>query len=321
MHQWEHQTPGINSSFLFANHIWKMEYAWERRQHRYDGGKKKCRIVYSRLTITPVPLIQSAVRICTRAMVLWWVPTCDEVRLHQSHWELKIENLSASRQVECWAFWNNAIQEYSTINARCSMFKENYPAAVETFSIIDFSCCAGTTPDCRHLIAPFLKRISVGTDCTWYAMAAAWFLSTSTLMIFTSGPVIFANSLRIGSIILHGPHQVAEKSTSTVLPELMTSLNVLMIEASIELTVQLSNHLLPLPSAFRRNTNFHELQWFARIFWIIFFCLCKLHIANWLVAGCWLLVATIPRVAYCQLPIAYWTEWSIVSCVLCMFVP
>ena len=98
-------------------------------------------------------------------------------------------------------------------------------AQTQTFSIIVFNCCAGTTPDCRHFTTPFLKMISVGTDCTLYAIAACWFLSTSIFTIFTSSLVIEASSFNIGAIILHGPHHSAEKSTSTVFPELIRSLN------------------------------------------------------------------------------------------------
>ena len=36
------------------------------------------------------------------------------------------------------------------------------------------------------------------------------------------------------------------------------------------------------------------------------FANCLLPIAYWIVAGYWLLVATLPSVAFCQLPIAYW---------------
>src|ERR1044071_8812972 len=92
-------------------------------------------------------------------------------------------------------------------------------------SMICFSWCAGTTPDCLHSISPFLKRISVGTPLTWYTPATCGFLSTSIFTMVALSPSAFFTSDNMGAIILQGPHHSAEKSTSTGLSDCIRSAN------------------------------------------------------------------------------------------------
>src|SRR5690606_3804610 len=62
---------------------------------------------------------------------------------------------------------------------------------------------------------PFLKMISVGMPFTLYFGAVAGLASTSILQTFSLPAYSSASSSRTGAIILQGPHQVAQKSTST----------------------------------------------------------------------------------------------------------
>src|SRR5690606_20618725 len=62
---------------------------------------------------------------------------------------------------------------------------------------------------------PSLNRSSIGIERTWYFSAVARFSSTLTLAIFTLPAYSSASSSRAGAIILQGPHQGAQKSTST----------------------------------------------------------------------------------------------------------
>src|SRR5690606_21833005 len=89
------------------------------------------------------------------------------------------------------------------------------------------SSLAGNTPDCRHLMAPFLNIISVGTPRIWYCPASCGFLSTSILIIAAVSPMRCFTSSRMGACIWQGPHHVAKKSTKTGLSPLINSWNVL----------------------------------------------------------------------------------------------
>src|SRR3954447_16555106 len=70
--------------------------------------------------------------------------------------------------------------------------------------------------------APFLNRMSVGMLRTSKAAAVCWFSSTLSLTIFRSGRSA-AISSSTGATTRHGPHQGAQKSTSTGCSDSMTS--------------------------------------------------------------------------------------------------
>src|SRR4029078_1278097 len=67
----------------------------------------------------------------------------------------------------------------------------------------------------RFTRAPSLNRIIVGIETTWKSRAVAGFASTSILATVNCPAFSPAISSSTGAIILHGPHQVAQKSTST----------------------------------------------------------------------------------------------------------
>ena len=69
---------------------------------------------------------------------------------------------------------------------------------------------------------PPLKRISVGIERTSNVAAVCWFSSTLSLTIF-SVVALGAISSSTGATIRHGPHQGAQKSTSTGVSDSMTS--------------------------------------------------------------------------------------------------
>src|SRR5205823_3950508 len=62
--------------------------------------------------------------------------------------------------------------------------------------------------------SPSLKRIRVGIDITSYRAAVAWLSSTFSLTIRRSSRSAAISSSE-GAITRHGPHQGAQKSTST----------------------------------------------------------------------------------------------------------
>src|ERR1700754_2121443 len=70
-------------------------------------------------------------------------------------------------------------------------------------------------PTMRFTGAPSLNKIIVGIDTTWKSRAVAGFESTSILATVSWPAFSLAISSRTGATILHGPHQVAQKSTST----------------------------------------------------------------------------------------------------------
>src|ERR1700754_4264384 len=67
----------------------------------------------------------------------------------------------------------------------------------------------------RFTGTPSLNRISVGIDTTWKSRAVVGFASTSILATVSWPAFSLAISSRTGATILHGPHHVAQKSTST----------------------------------------------------------------------------------------------------------
>src|SRR3954467_2122818 len=87
------------------------------------------------------------------------------------------------------------------------------------------SFCLGAAPTWRAAISPFLKIISVGIDMIPYFCATFGFSSTLSLTILTFSPIEPAISSRAGAIMRHGPHHSAQKSTTTGLDDLSTSVS------------------------------------------------------------------------------------------------
>lgn len=87
----------------------------------------------------------------------------------------------------------------------------------------------GIAPLWRQRTFPFLNNIRVGTACTPYSTAGSPCLSISTLMMRRRSPTCALSCSRTGCMALHGPHQVAKKSTNTSWPERITVLNVSII--------------------------------------------------------------------------------------------
>src|ERR1700676_1752275 len=70
-------------------------------------------------------------------------------------------------------------------------------------------------PTTWSFTSPDLKNNIVGILRIPKRLERVGLLSTSTLAIRTAVPCSFAISSKTGAIIRHGPHQVAQKSTST----------------------------------------------------------------------------------------------------------
>ena len=77
----------------------------------------------------------------------------------------------------------------------------------------------GAAPTCLSTTSPFLMKITVGTLRTPKRMAKPSFSSTSHLPMTACSLYSSANASISGPIFLHGPHHVAQKSTTTGLPE------------------------------------------------------------------------------------------------------
>src|SRR6185503_12820533 len=89
------------------------------------------------------------------------------------------------------------------------------------------SFCLGAAPTWRAAISPFLKIISVGIDMMPYFEATPGFSSTLSFTILTLSPMAPAISSSAGAIMRHGPHHSAQKSTTTGLVDLSTSVSKL----------------------------------------------------------------------------------------------
>src|SRR6476661_8287551 len=97
---------------------------------------------------------------------------------------------------------------------------------VQTVVVIHCSSfCFGAAPTWRAAISPFLKIIRVGIDMMPYFDATPGFSSTLSFTILTLSPMAPAISSSAGAIILHGPHHSAQKSTTTGLVDLSTSVS------------------------------------------------------------------------------------------------
>src|SRR5438132_1243630 len=82
--------------------------------------------------------------------------------------------------------------------------------------------------------SPALNRIIVGIESTWYLAAVCWFSSTFSFTTRSSGRSE-AISSSTGATTRHGPHHGAQKSTSTGLPDSMTSAWKLLSVTSVRL--------------------------------------------------------------------------------------
>jgi hypothetical protein len=90
-------------------------------------------------------------------------------------------------------------------------------------SILFFNSDLFNAPTTCSDILPFLKNMSVGMDIIPYWLAVRGFSSTSTFPTFILPSYSRASSSSRGAIALHGPHQVAQKSTNTGVSESRTS--------------------------------------------------------------------------------------------------
>src|SRR3954471_10554932 len=74
-------------------------------------------------------------------------------------------------------------------------------------------CIFGTAPTIWSTTLPSLKNSSIGIDRTLNRDAVLMFASTSSFVILTLPACSTAIWSRIGAIMRHGPHHVAQKST------------------------------------------------------------------------------------------------------------
>src|SRR5512137_2968906 len=81
----------------------------------------------------------------------------------------------------------------------------------------------GTAPTTWSTTLPSLKRMMVGMPRTPYLPGVAGLSSTLTLPTAIWPSYSSAMASMTGAMALHGAHQVAQKSTRTGLPDLMTS--------------------------------------------------------------------------------------------------
>src|SRR5699024_2597107 len=77
------------------------------------------------------------------------------------------------------------------------------------------SASFGWKPTTWSTTFPSFINNNVGILITPYLPAVSWLSSTFSLAIFTLSPNSPSNSSNTGAIILQGPHQGAQKSTST----------------------------------------------------------------------------------------------------------
>src|SRR3954447_12439876 len=99
------------------------------------------------------------------------------------------------------------------------------------------SCCRrdfGSTPTTCFATCPFLNRISVGIDMIPYFAAVSGFSSTFIFTTVRSSRSLSSSS-RWGAMIRQGPHQGAQKSTSTGCGDSSTSAAKLLSVTSFRL--------------------------------------------------------------------------------------
>ena len=85
--------------------------------------------------------------------------------------------------------------------------------------IVDF----GTSPVIRSTGSPFLNTKTLGKPLIEYFLADSIQSSIFTFVNLTLSPYSSATLSITGDNFLQGPHQVAQKSTTTGIDELMTS--------------------------------------------------------------------------------------------------
>src|SRR5215468_4110080 len=73
----------------------------------------------------------------------------------------------------------------------------------------------GSAPSMRSATLPSLNRMNVGIDVTWYFMATLDDSSTLSFATLSLPAYWLASSSTSGATERHGPHQGAQKSTST----------------------------------------------------------------------------------------------------------
>ena len=101
----------------------------------------------------------------------------------------------------------------------------------QTFaSSLSLSDALGIMPTNCSTSWPPLKSSIVGIDLIPYFAATPSLSSTLTFVIFTLPSNSVASSSKIGAIALHGPHQGAQKSTSTgTVDEVIVSLKLAVV--------------------------------------------------------------------------------------------
>src|SRR5205807_6989116 len=115
----------------------------------------------------------------------------------------------------------------------------------------------------RSTSSPLLKIPRVGMLITLYFAATPPFSSTSSLTTLSLPVYSPASASTIGAIILHGPHQVAQKSTRTGMGDFSTSLsNACSVTAGVVPAIE---RFLPLPHS-RLDPLLLRTEPFQRLF-------------------------------------------------------
>ena len=114
--------------------------------------------------------------------------------------------------------WSHSVL-YINLSEVVGLYEWSDVCSQSTSRIVSRVC----TPDFRHTGSPWLKRIKVGMDWTWWESASSRFLSTSIFTILILSPHFSESCVKMEDCVLHGPHQVAKKSTSTGRVSLMIS--------------------------------------------------------------------------------------------------
>ena len=97
--------------------------------------------------------------------------------------------------------------------------------------IVDF----GTSPVILSTGSPFLKTNTLGSPLIEYFFADSMQSSMFTFVNFTLSPYSSATVSITGDNFLQGPHQVAQKSTTTGIDEFITSASKLSSDMSIKI--------------------------------------------------------------------------------------
>src|SRR5260370_32506664 len=111
-----------------------------------------------------------------------------------------------------------------TTRARPRGYEEGVPIRASSFAFRS-PFMFGRYPTVRSAGLPSLKMITVGIDIMPSDIGVAGFSSMSIFMILTLSPSSPWICSTIGAIMRHGPHQVAQKSTSTGMSDFNTRLS------------------------------------------------------------------------------------------------